>query len=136
GLDLASGFQRPRLLLDAVDCDALAAQICAQRGFIGREALSRDPVALLVHAAPAERLIALDCLSAGGCGCCCPVDFPRYSMVTLLTSSMLVTPALTFSRPERRRSQTPSLAAWSAMLMALPPSMMMRPMDSVTGMTW
>ena len=51
-------------------------------------------------------------------------------------TSMLVMPALTFSSPARRRSHTPSFLAWSEMSMALPPSMMMRPSVSVTGMTW
>jgi hypothetical protein len=30
----------------------------------------------------------------------------------------------------------PSFAAWSEMSMALPPAMMMRPISSVTGITW
>ena len=54
GLDLAAALEGLRLLLDLADGDALAAQVCAQRGFVGRQALARDPVALLVHAGPGE----------------------------------------------------------------------------------
>jgi hypothetical protein len=45
-------------------------------------------------------------------------------------------PSLTFLSPDVRRSGTPSFFAWSAICIALPPSMMMRPIVSVTGMTW
>jgi hypothetical protein len=64
GLDLAAFLEGLALLLDAVYCDALAAQVGTQCGFIGRKTLARDPVALLVHASPAEGLVTLDCLSA------------------------------------------------------------------------
>jgi hypothetical protein len=61
---------------------------------------------------------------------------PGYSIVTRLSSSRLVTPFLTLNSPARRRSQMPSLSASAAICIALPPSMMMRPIVSVTGMTW
>ena len=39
-LDLAASLERLRLLLDLADGDALAAQVCAQRAFVGRKALA------------------------------------------------------------------------------------------------
>ena len=55
GLDLAAALERRALLLDPADGDALAAQVGAQRGFIGRKALAGNPVAFLVHASPGKR---------------------------------------------------------------------------------
>ena len=55
--------------------------------------------------------------------------------MTRLISSRLVIPLRTLFNPDCRRFQTPSCAACSAIAIALPPSMMIRPISSVTGMT-
>ena len=57
------------------------------------------------------------------------------SIVTLLISSRLVMPSLTFFSPDMRRSATPSFLASAAICIALPPSMMIRPICSVTVIT-
>ena len=44
--------------------------------------------------------------------------------------------SFTFCSPARRRSQAPSIAACSAICIALPPSMMIRPIASLTLRTW
>ena len=60
----------------------------------------------------------------------------RHSLVTASISSSEVMPALTLSRPDWRRSRTPSFCAWSAMSSALPLRMMSWRMSSVIGITW
>ena len=144
GVDLAAGLEGLRLLLDARRNDALAAQVGTQRRLAGRELPALDLVSLLVLALPGEGDVLLEC------DCCLrhvrmfPVASPfavacpnrRQSTVTRLISSRLVSPSLTLFSPARRRSQTPSRAASSVICIASPPSMMMRPMASVTGMTW
>ena len=65
-----------------------------------------------------------------------PLPCRRYSLVTEITSSSVVTPALTLTSPDWRRSRTPSARACSAMSSAVPSLRMMRWMLSVIGMTW
>ena len=133
GVDLAAErVNAVRLLLDAGGGDALAAQLAAHRLLVlrDRRPLTFWPLRFL-SLPDHEGHVAFD-----GTDCGASLRHSAYSIVTLLISSRLVSPALTFSSPARRRSQTPSLMAWSLMSMALPPAMMMRPMASVTSMTW
>ena len=60
----------------------------------------------------------------------------RYSMVTALISSRLVTPSMTFLSADWRIFGMPSFAAWSASSMALEPAMIRRFIASEIGMTW
>src|SRR5580765_3873306 len=131
GVDLAAGPGCGGLLLDAGGGDALAAQFAAHCLFARGHGAALDFLALAVAPLPVEGHVAFD-----GADGSASLRHGAYSIVTLLISARLVRPALTFSSPERRRSHTPSLAAWSAMSMALPPFMMMRPMASVHSITW
>ena len=60
----------------------------------------------------------------------------RYSFVTEISSSSVVTPARTLSSPDWRRSRTPSRWACSAMSIELPEPRMIFWISSVMGMTW
>lgn len=55
------------------------------------------------------------------------------SFVLAITSSMLVMPCITLSKPARRRSTMPSDSAMSDKSLALPPSMILRWIASVHG---
>lgn len=55
------------------------------------------------------------------------------SFVLAITSSMLVMPCITLSKPARRRSTMPSDSAMSDKSLALPPSMILRWIASVQG---
>jgi hypothetical protein len=57
-------------------------------------------------------------------------------LVIASISSSEVMPSFTLTRPDCRRSRTPSLRACSAMSIALPFLMMIWRMSSVIGMTW
>ena len=63
-------------------------------------------------------------------------DSSRYSFVTEITSSSVVIPERTLSRPDWRKSRTPSRCACAAMSWAIPDPRMIRWISSVMGMTW
>src|SRR5207244_690036 len=135
GIDLAAGAGLA-LLADSRRRHALAAQLGAQRLLVGREAPALDARAALVLALPGEGDVALD--RPDRCSRCrshALLPSLRHSTVTLLTSSRLVMPLFTFSRPARRRSHTPSLAACAPIFGALPKARMIRTIASVTGNT-
>jgi hypothetical protein len=60
----------------------------------------------------------------------------RHWLVTAMISSSVVTPWRTFTRPDWRRSRTPSRWACWAMSIAVPSLRMMRWMASDIGITW
>src|SRR5690606_29893537 len=140
GRDLLPALEELHFLAHLLGEHALTAQVGFDLRFRHREHLALDALAPLVRAFPDERKLL--------CGCeLCHLYFLRccsqqivlcsgYSTVHWLTSSRLVIPALTFSRPERRKSQMPSAAACAAISTALPPWRMMRWISSETGMTW
>ena len=134
-LDLAAAAHRGALLADPGRRRRPAGAARAQHGLVGREALAFHPVAALVFALPGKGNVALDGLDGSRCCRSHELIVLHHSVVTLLTSSRLVKPDLTFSSPARRRSHTPSFAACSAISTALPAARMMRAMDSVTGRT-
>src|SRR5882757_9092698 len=131
--NLAAGSEYIALRLDARCGNALAPQVGAQSCLIGSKRFPANLVPAFVLALPEK----LGFLLASGCRYRHKsiLALAIYSIVTLLTSSKLVTPSFTFCSPDRRRFQTPSFAAWSPISRAPPPSIMMRPMASVTGMT-
>src|ERR1700730_10476596 len=131
--NLATGSKQIALRLHTRRGNALTPQVRAQCRLIGGKRLSADFVPALVLAFPMKLGLFLGCGSRYRHKSILALAI--YSIVTLLTSSRLVTPSFTFCNPDRRRFQTPSFAAWSPISRAPPPSMMMRPMVSVTGMT-
>ena len=116
GLDLAAGLERLRLLLDAAErampCRRRSARSAASSG---ARLLPLTRLPFLSMPSQVKGMSRLIVLRRMRCCCSCHACILRHSIVTLLTSSRLVMPCLTFSRPARRRSQTPSLAAWSLM---------------------
>ena len=137
-VDLAPAAER--LPLDLDDPDALAAQVGRDDGLGRRLRFAADLAVAAVDAFPEEREF-LDVASwGGGCGghdswSSCD-GRRRHSLVMASISSSDVMPDLTLSRPDWRRSRTPSFCAWSAMSIALPLRMMTWRMSSVMGITW
>src|SRR5690606_35398877 len=122
--------------------DALLAQFGAQQVGVLRHLLALHHHAALVAALPDElhhRVQAAglrlgpglaDCGSACGHG-----GFPQ-SLVTRLISIRLVTPCLTLSNAERRRSRTPLTSDASVICWTLPPASTICWISSVIGITW
>src|SRR5690606_557732 len=139
--DAALALKQLALLADPRRYDALPAQFLAEGRLACRDLLAFDLLPGAICPLPVERdlpncsALSHDSLSPE------KLDYEirairNQSIVTRLISSRLVTPSLTFLRPDIRRSGMPSARAWSAICIALPSSMMMRPSVSVTGMTW
>src|SRR5690606_11338188 len=111
---LAGGKQRCGLLAHPGGVDALLAQLGLHQGGVGRAQLALHPRAAAVDAFPGKQAV-LQCFLGHD-----------YSLVTRLTSSRLVTPCMTLSRPEVRRSLKPSSRILAAISMELPSAMIRR----------
>ena len=135
-------------LLHLGDHDALAAHAGTHHGLAACAHLASDDLPVLVLAFPLEDDV-LGLLRRDRCRCCCcrhgasEERIPRflretlrYSLVTEITSSSVVTPARTLMRPDWRRSRTFSRCAWLAMSMDVPSLRMIFWISSVMGITW
>ena len=133
--DLAA--QAGALALDLEDLDALAAQGGLDHGLAARAHVALDESCRRGPGLPRRSMYSLTSRLMAGAVAVAMVRSPQsYSLVTASTSSSEVTPCLTLSRPDWRRSRTPSRCACSAMSMALPFFMMMRLISSLMGITW
>ncbi len=130
GRYLAVALEQAAFLAHPRRRDALASQRCAQVELVPGQAPALDAVAFLVLAFPEIGKLLYCDRSGHVLPACC-----AQSTVTRLISSSVVMPSRTFFRPACRRLQTPSRAAASLICITLPPSMMMRPISSVTGIT-
>jgi hypothetical protein len=127
------------LLADLVGEDALAAQHGLHDGF-GRGAhFAADDLAGLVLAFPDEQVFADGACVRAGVSCRCSGHrlFPREAITRWCRRGLRSggDPCFTFSRPDWRRSRTPSLGL-AAMSIELPFVMIIRAISSEIGITW